>query len=50
MCRKEGSSEIMIKKSSKVKKIVVSEDIDSMQTEQTTTSSDILSVGQPVKW
>ena len=48
VCRKEGSSEIMIMKSSKVKKIVVSIDSDSMHTEQATTSSDMLSFGQPV--
>ena len=41
MCKKEGHSKIMMMKSSEVKKIAVSIDIDSIHTEQATTSSDI---------
>ena len=42
--------EVMMMKSSKMKKIVVSIDSDSIHTEQATTSSDTLSLGQPVSW
>ena len=42
--------EIMMMKSSKMKKIVVSVDTDSIHTEQATTNSDTLSLGQPVSW
>ena len=42
--------EIMMMKSSKMKIIVVSVDSDSIHTEQATTSSDTLSLGQPVSW
>ena len=50
MYLKEGSNEIMVVKSSKVKKIVVSVNsiVICIDTEQVTTSSGFLNVGQPV--
>ena len=48
MSIKEGSSGIMIMKSSGVRKIVVSLESDSMYSYRT--SSGILSVGQSVSW
>ena len=50
LCRKGASSEIMLMKSSKLKKVEVSVTSDSIPTEQATTSSDILSVGQLFSW
>ena len=40
----------MMMKNSKVKKIVVSVDIESILTEKATTSNDISSLEQPVSW
>ena len=53
VCTKEGSSETMMMKNSKEKKIiefVMSVNSDRIHAEQVSISSDILSVGQPVSW